>query len=610
MYFYCTDVMYSVSVCKHRSPVQVPATTLSSLAASARDSATAGLGKSSGSNAFRDATRFINKWGLKWNIRHSWFRYSKDIEIPYLSPRAIVTHLLSKCPELLFGGAHSAGTVRKTLSEFWDGYRGYHGDHMVFTHHPDYLTNVIPMLWHGDEGRGVRKGNTTVCSLETPFGLDSWSADCYNTSNCCEPSSNDVWRRLNINLKYHSYLTKYLLFAMPKKLYKNNTAIQELAYIISQELRSLFFEGVFVDGRLWHVAIVGLKGDMAWFLKIAELDRCFTRLSSIPKPCCHECLAGGEGLPFEDISETPAWTRTLYLERPWTRPPSTGLTLIPFDGQQRAEMMLRRDIFHNSKVGVFQDYIGSSILLVAEFGYFSSNGRSRKSILQSLHGHFKLHCTATGKSPNLMGFTKTFFNVPTRKQFPWAKCKGSDAMLLMAWLVVMARSCLNRLLDEEHRSSLEGIIVGAKAGHAWLKKMYEHGLFWSRGCAAAINDLGKTFLRSYNFMAWLCLNKWSFPGYAMKPKLHMLKHTVFEIDALLKAGVYRIPSVLIACCESNEDFIGRISRLSRRAHQRRAAERVIDFYLTKAYALHKRYLKDPTVDAPKKRRRKTRVPAG
>ena len=336
---------------------------------------TVGKAKDPKQNAFRNADRFVRKWGLRWNIPFSYYQYDKDTRVPYLAPRDIMSYLMRKSPELLMGGIADKKMAQQLLRDFWSNYREYHPQHDIYIHLADYVSNTVPVLWHGDEGRGVRKGNTTVCSLESPFGLDTCNADCYNTFACCPQTQSDDWSsRQNYNHKFHSFLTKFIMFALPRKLYQETTIIDDMCKLISLQLRSLFFEGLFIDGKLWHFACVGLKGDLAWFSKIAKLQRCYLKLSNSFAMMCHECHAGTRELPWEEVlSDKPAWSTTLYASRPWTSAPSTGLTQIPYDAL-KPEKMLKRDLFHNTKVGVFQDYVGSCMLLIAELGYFNMPG--------------------------------------------------------------------------------------------------------------------------------------------------------------------------------------------------------------------------------------------
>ena len=106
----------------------------------------------------------------------------------------------------------------------------------VFTEHGEWLDSVIPMLVHGDEGRGVRKGNTAVVTLEPALGLDSCTSDTYHGCECCAPSTKPVslCEKQNVNMQYHSYLTKFLLFCLPNKVYKETEALQQLMTGVSR----------------------------------------------------------------------------------------------------------------------------------------------------------------------------------------------------------------------------------------------------------------------------------------------------------------------------------------------------------------------------------------
>ena len=586
----------------------MPASTLQSLAASAStDSGVApavDLGKSSG-NAFRSAERFVRRWGLRWNIPISTFKYDDSTSIPYISPRALLTWMLKKAPELLLGGCRDTQQGRQHIKAFWQNYQNYHAAHRVFTEHGEWLDSVIPMLVHGDEGRGVRKGNTAVVTLEPALGLDSCTSDTYHGCECCAPSTKPVslCEKQNVNMQYHSYLTKFLLFCLPNKVYKETEALQQLMTVVSRELRSLFYEGVEVRGQVWHIGCVGLKGDLQWFKKIAELNRSFLNLGLKNQLCCHECLAGSRARPFEDVSSQPSWADSLYVNRPWGQEPSTGILMIPYDAAQ-PERILKRDYMHTTKLGVYQDFCGSAILLIAELGYFNSQGRrgnSRTSVLKRMHGHFLLYCRAAGKSPRLQGFTKCFLGVPTRKHFGSVNSKASDSMLLLQWLSVLSAGCRNRILDESHRPVLECVQTAAQHACAWSKTMHRHGLWWKRTCAERMIKSGSRFLKCYNHLALICLRELKFPGFPMKPKLHLCKHIIYEWEQLLRTtDAPYLPSCLLFACDMNEDLIGRISRVSRKVHQSKLCDRVINAYLTKSYALHRRYLQG---DLRKKRAR-------
>ena len=124
-------------------------------------------------------------------------------------------------------------------------------------------------------------------------------------------------------------------------------------------------------------------------------------------------------------------------------------------------------------------------------------------------------------------------------------------MLLVEWLEVVCVSCLNRLQqDPSHARILEGIQAGATAARTFLKATYNHGLWWKQACSKFMLRHGQRFLKCYNFMAHVCLHELDgFAGYAMKPKLHMLSHSMFEIRNCLPHD--RQASCLMSGCEAN-----------------------------------------------------------
>ena len=298
---------------------------------------------------------------------------------------------------------------------FWSCYEKWHPSHTVFEEAREGDLDInftLPVLIHGDEGRGVRKGNIAVCSVETPFGLDTHTESRCHAGPCCdknnlEPSPADFQ---TTNLKFHSFLTKLLLFLMPNKLYKQQGVLTGWLRLIFTQMRSLFYEGVQVGRRTWHIAVVGLKGDMAWFQKIADLDRHYNRLSkTFDQMCCHECLAGCSEMPFEDLSDNPSWASSVFTQRPWLAQPASGLCLVPFDAA-RPEAILRRDIFHNLKVGALQDFIAGAIVVIAEFGYFCEGSshlhNAFATVFQRMFGHFKLYCITVAKISQSAGLYK------------------------------------------------------------------------------------------------------------------------------------------------------------------------------------------------------------
>ena len=602
----------------------MPASTLCSLSAAAKlDGNSLGLPSSSDGHAARDTRRFINRWGFTWNVPVSYFRYKQGAEelvLPYLSPLKLIPHLLERAPEILMGGCDTVEGQR-LLSTFWSTYRECHPTHTVFQEHADSLSTVLPLAVHGDEGRGVRKGNTCLLTVESVLGMATKSnmdsGAHYAACKCCSTAGLDMSKQVLTkqplsaapplaaqqahNICGHPFLNKLLIFMMPTKLAKDVDLLLGFIEHISKELKQLFFEGVYARGRFWHGAVVGLKGDMVWFKKIGRLNRCFSNLAH--DACmCHECLAGTLRQPYEDLREQPSWSRSIFAARPWgLQGPS--FAAVPYD-REHPEKIMQRDTFHNTKIGIYRDFVGSTVLLLCELGYWhdSDHSNAREHLLNRAHGSFKMYCLAVHRPAALHSFSTSNFNVPTKAKYAWISSKGSDTILLMEWLAVQTRAFLNDSVDPSHAEVLETMNRAARAGNDWMKALYKHGIFQSRQCALALYREERRFLLNYNKLAHMCLNVFHFPGYAQKPKLHMMAHTALEQQQWLKQGLQWIPSPILFACDANEDMVGKISRISRRTHQKTTCEATLEMFLIKNKALYRRWKLGTSTQLSRKRK--------
>ena len=568
---------------------------------------------------------------MVWKVPISVFHYKEngqDLQVPYISPLAYIKFLLERAPEVLFGGL---GILegQKMLKSFWEMYRQTHGTHEVYREHSSTTSCVIPVSLHGDEGRGLKKSNTCILMLEAIFGMSTAeNIQCsrhFNSCQCCsyngldleEPCKTEAEQEgaiplsafQEINLQHHPFLTKFILCALPHKLFKKNNVLELLIRQISTELRQLFYEGVEVRGKYWFASVVGLKGDLAWYAKIGKLTRCYRHLAAKDTGCCHECNAGTPGLPFEQIGREAAWHDSVYETRPWSDDDPPMFDRIPFD-RNTPERIIRRDFFHCSKIGTFRDFVGSSLLLIITLGYFhvADGPNNRKVLLQRAFGNFRLFCGTVGKHPAMHSFTQDNFNCSSTKKFPWCKTKGSDTMLLMEWLQYLSRACLNNPLDERYVEILEKINWTAVAGTTWAKALYKHGMWLPRSCAEALAKQGNAFLKGYNSLAFACLysplmGELQFCGYGMKPKMHLLAHEIHDLHRWLRNPVITaLPNALIYGCEANEDVIGKISRTIRRLHQKQVARTALERYLIKAKMLYTRFKRGEKTMVSRKRK--------
>lgn len=621
---FCLAIWWGLEAFKIDWISKVPASTLKTLAHAAESQF---LGQSkkkiSSANASRDIHRGIRRWGLTWKIPYTTFEHTVEDEIggkhvervPYISPKDFFQHLVQKTPDLVLGGSPDFEIGRSFLKSFWEKYRLFHPSHRIYHYYPnpDDWAWIVPMCLHGDEGRGLKKGNTCVITLEPNIGLNTYAhaAGRKRPGNGCgctleEPCAKrfrlqpgDHYNRelcncdfLESNLKQHSFLTKFLLCCLPHKVYKLEELLDGLIEKIAEDLSDLFFQGVNSQHGVYRVAVTGWKGDLKWFQRISYLERCFNRVTAINVEMCHECRAGTQQRPFEDIiSAIPAWCGTEFTERPWSEDPP--YLSIPFD-PACPEKILRRDMFHNLRLGLLRDFSGSCIVMLCRMRYFHEDGTGQKNnmpvLLKRAHAQFHFYCRTTSQTAALRSFTKEFLNAKTASKFPWSNSKGSDTALLVKWLHVFTGGLLQNPLDQNDVALLRAMNVAAQHANTCQQQYYSHGIFWTRCCAGAFLKSMEKFLEAYHECARICLSDLRMAGYGIKPKAHMLKHTAVDVATQLAAQHDRITSPILWECSGNEDMIGKVCRLSRRVSAKLTSQRVMDLYLIKSKFLHQRFM--------------------
>lgn len=193
----------------------------------------------------------------------------------WVKPSDWLQVLLKKFPKCVLGNCVDA-TLQ--LTAFWNLYRQSHESHDVFTQRGNDLGRTIPLAVFGDEGRGSKRGNFLVWSMESLIGLDDLPADF--TCDCCEklrasPVSGvgrcaaekrdvpadllDRAKRQMTNYSGHSYLTRHFLFGLPHWLYKaegREDVVNKHLDALTVDLRNLFTRGVQVGNETYFAALV------------------------------------------------------------------------------------------------------------------------------------------------------------------------------------------------------------------------------------------------------------------------------------------------------------------------------------------------------------------
>ena len=581
----------------------------------------------------RDSQRLFSKYGLRLHVEPSSFQLEAaeggqlPVTVPYLKVSSYLRSLVSRHPCVVFGGFETGEDAEALCATFWDKYQLFHPQHIIYsTYSAEERKRVLPICLHGDKGRGHGKNPVFVFSFESCFGLPrkvrlagsrsdrakerrasqkrvhggrlSWTcrqraqehvAERLPTENNCslkrrKLDNGKFVEALQHNSRGSTLLTRFLISAIPSKVFKANPKVVEtLLEKIAEDLSVLFHEGIVLANKgVYKAAIVGVKGDYEFLVEAGSFERHYGHVGSRQElAMCPECHAGQPGLHYEDFSDHPPWSSTRYLTEPWSEEPA--IMKVPFALSKRPQLF-RRDMFHTLKYGFCRDLAAGLLILLGDLTYFDftpTDSLSVDSRLERAYSLFSMWCAAEGRSTTLKKFSKA------SATFPWLGGKGADTVLCMMFLQVMAANFKRDARHPSHIPLLQAVEEILLGGLDFLGVMHSHDLFLPASCARFMFRSGLKLLRGYAFLASFCLQR-GMKLFSLRPKTHYFHHTLMEMEEQLAAGHKWILSPAIFNCESNEDYIGRISRLSRKVSPKICSQRVIDRYLVGMYLALKR----------------------
>ncbi|CAL1128311.1 unnamed protein product [Cladocopium goreaui] len=341
-------------------------------------------------------------------------------------------------------------------------------------------------------------------------------------------------------------------------------------------------------------------------LKNAERDlhilfRKYGKLAEkVGKGICPECLAGLDDLPFEDVSWNPRWLPSEGLENPWDDDDVSPLLQIPGHTARQHEIF-RKDPFHIFKQTVGGHWVASAIVLLSDLGYWSSPGQSNQADVllevayQDFH-HFMKDEWQGHHVANIKNFTRALLHWPKIRTFPYGRFKGSDCMLMIRWLAKVIQkgvlmketnqrqgvSLLDRPLEAWHKPFLQNILLGSTASVEFFRILHTQGVWLSRETSRNLALHCYNFTNSYSGLARLCHGQ-GLRRFTLEPSLHYFHHYAVDVTARLQAQDSHILSPNQDNCEMDEDFVGRISRLSRAVHASTTTQRTLQRYLIKVW---------------------------
>ncbi|CAJ1340732.1 unnamed protein product [Effrenium voratum] len=157
----------------------------------------------------------------------------------------------------------------------------------------------------------------------------------------------------------------------------------------------------------------------------------------------------------------------------------------------------------------------------------------------------------------------------------WNWFKGADTTVLTSFLQWRCERALADY-DDEHEDYLQWITDALQEGNLFMAELYWQPFWLKPSDAARIAAHGKKLLFLYSRCAsYAFARKWT--RYKINPKFHMLAHL---IHSLQRGGVGDHETVNpIAHSVMDEDFVGKVSTLTRSVSPRLIESRTLQRYL-------------------------------
>lgn len=398
------------------------------------------------------AHQVFQRFGQSLDIKISKTDLVSKKDFPYIRFSEWLRHIIEYDNLEHLVGVRDVEDMKKLLVCFWSRWQSVFPQHEVFHRAAANQLDVatcIPILHHGDEGRGYKKKQVMVMSVHGALGRGSRPSERVQ-EHLGDGTEDDP---LRVNLKGNSQLTHFISCLLPIWLY--NRTPQDYHHMLDlqgKEYADLFLNGITIRGIKFYVCCLGCKGDSPYLAKAGKLLRSFTRRPTrasskkAAEGVCHLCCAGKEDLgwpvPFEDMGPNPAWLQTVGMLKPYDLANPSPLLQVPFDRDQPAENFFRFDIFHNWHSGMGKYFSASAVCVVMEL-----IDATIPIAFDILSEDFKDYCKTHKESPYHKRLTASLFGVETG----FLKCpdaswsKGDFTRLINQWFAdYCARSVVGK----------------------------------------------------------------------------------------------------------------------------------------------------------------------
>ena len=460
---------------------------------------------------------------------------------------------------------------RAILREFWRLYRLSNPSHDIWSAISKFgidTARLIPVLMHGDEGRGRRKQPFLITSYHAMIGFGTTLANKERTSN--------KYLALRLNYTGSTYATRMVAGCLPK-MNRDEVALNDLLSFMTRDCSKALEVGVLnFRGERFHAACLNACGDWMWLHKAGNLQRTYNNVpkrplvpTSKPGGICHLCHAGRKGYDFENLGYSPPWLQTMHLpgDQPWKSRP---VLLDLVHDRTKPAAFFAFDIWHAMHLGVAKTFCASVLACMSDL-MRASHVDDRFAQLTDLYLQF---CDEQKIPAYLTTLTKENCGWFDRGCYPngaWHKGHISTTLLqfLENWL---------------GKNDVSGnIILTMSKDATWycnqcFHKTYASDLFLEPSQSREIGQLGMKFLAGHQQLAKQAFLEGK-SLFSYLPKIHIIHHSMLELALAVQVQV----NPLAWGVQMEEDFIGKLSRLARRVSPLQVILRVIQRSLQAAH---------------------------
>lgn len=460
---------------------------------------------------------------------------------------------------------------RAILKEFWRRFKLWKPDHELWglvEQRGIDLSKTAPLVLHGDEGRGRKKGPFLVTSYHSYLGKGTSQA---NASRKHKP-----YVTMRLNYTGHTCTHRMLTAVLPKMV-RDSEAFDDIINFVTEDALDVINNGVVsCHGERFWMATLHIVGDWAWLVKAGNLFRSYSTVQkrprgemSNPKGIRHQCFAGMEGVPFEDFRPCAKWKTTLFIEgdEPWSSRP----VFLRLPHERKEQKFFAFDIWRSFHLGMGKTFLGSTLALISE----QMPGGSVDVRFQHLTSLYWDFCSETHTTSFIQGLTKESLQWPDTKTYPngiWHKGHVTVTLLqFVAWYFQKFGTAGDEFLQK--CSTATTLINEA------ISSLYHQDLWIENAVARDIGSKGMSFMIAYMELARMAYDLGK-AHFIFMPKAHVCNHVW---DELATATTPYILNPLAHGVQVDEDMVGRSSRIARRVSPLQAIKRVLERFLLAAF---------------------------